>query len=69
MCYDNVFIIIVWDFIKNARKLQKLQLHVLQRITSIYPNEKSIEFQKLGLNPSIVATRKVKWCKFNHYFD
>ena len=34
MCSDNVFTIIVWDFIKIARKLQKLQ-----PITSIYPNE------------------------------
>ena len=32
---DIVFTIIVWDFIKLATKLQKLQL-----ITSIYPNEK-----------------------------
>ena len=44
MCSDNVFTIIVWDFIKIARKVQKLQL-----ITMIYLNEKSVKFQKLWL--------------------
>ena len=37
MFYDNVFTIIVWDFITNARKLQKLQLFPL-----LYPNQKPI---------------------------
>ena len=44
MCSDNVFAIIVWDFIKIAWKLQNLQL-----ITSVYPKEKSVKFQKLRL--------------------
>ena len=44
MCSDDVFAIIVWDFIKIAWKLQNVQL-----ITSIYPNEKSLKFQKLWL--------------------
>ena len=75
MCYDNVFSIIVWDFTKIDSKLQQLQ-----PFTSIYPNEKLEKFQNLWLfqnvfsypnhlNPSIVATRKVKWCMFYHYFD
>ena len=66
MCSDNVFSIIVWDFIKIVSKLQKLQ-----PFSPIYPNEKLIKFQQLlllqnvfsypyRLNPSIEATRKVK---------
>ena len=35
MCYDNVFSIFVWDFIKIDAKLQKLQF-----FSSIYSNEK-----------------------------
>ena len=35
MCSDNVFTIIMWDFIKIARKIQKFHL-----FSSIYPNEK-----------------------------
>ena len=42
MCSDNIFTIIVWDFIKLAKKHQKLQLFSL-----IYPNENSVTFQKL----------------------
>ena len=44
MCSDNVFTIIVWNFINIARKLQKLQ-----RFYSVYPNAKSVKFQKLRL--------------------
>ena len=75
MCSDNVFSITLWDFIKIDSKLQKLQ-----PFSSIYTNEQLVEFQKLWLlhnvfiyphrlTPSIVATRKVKWCMFYHYFD
>ena len=39
MCSDNVFTIIVLDFIKIAWKLQNLQL-----ITLIYLNVKSLKF-------------------------
>ena len=61
---------------KITRKLQKLQL-----IISIYPNEKSVICQKLWLlrnlgdapppqlNPSTVATSKVKWHNWYYYFD
>ena len=41
-CSNNVFTIIVWDFIKIATKLQKLQL-----FSSIYPSEKLVKFQKV----------------------
>ena len=74
-CSDNVFSIIVWDFIKIDKNIQKLQ-----PFPSIYPNEKWVKFLRLWLlqnvfsypyrpNPLIVATRKVKWCMFYHYFD
>ena len=66
-CSYNVFSIIVWDFIKIDTKLQKVTT-----FSSIYPNEKLVKFQKLWLhrlNPSIIATRNVKWCLFYHYFD
>ena len=70
MCSDNVCSIIMWDLIKIDSKLQKLQ-----PFSSIYPKEKLVNYQKLWLlqnvfsyphrlNPSIVATRKVKWCIF-----
>ena len=72
MCSDNVFSITVWDFIKIEQNLNSYNL--------LYPNEKLVQFQKLWLlqnvfsyphrlNSSIVATRKVKWCMFYHYFD
>ena len=63
MCSDIVFTMIVLDFINIARKLRKLPF-----ITSIYPNESSVNFQscdfcKFGvyphrLNPLIVETKK-----------
>ena len=40
MCPDNVFSIIVWDFIKNYSKLQKLQ-----PFSSIYPNAELVHFK------------------------
>ena len=63
ICSDNVFTIVVWDFITIARKLQKLQLitlilysifHpeyplLLSRFCLIYPNEKSVKSHKLWL--------------------
>ena len=66
ICSDDVFSIIVWDFIKIDSKLQKLQ-----PFSSIYPNEKLGKFQKLWLlknvfsypirlNPSIVVTAGIK---------
>ena len=66
MCSNNVFFIIMWDLIKIDSKLQKLQ-----PFSSIYPNEKLVQFSKLWLlpnvfryphllNPSIVVTRKLK---------
>ena len=63
MCSCNVFTIIVRDFIKNARKLQKLLF--VHNITSRKVSElsKVVNFAKLGcyphqINPSIAVTKK-----------
>ena len=51
MCSDNVFTIIVWEFIKIAWKLQKLEL-----FPPIYPHEKSVKFQSCDFCKAGVLT-------------
>ena len=60
MCSNNVFTIIVWDFIKIARKLQKLQITCITSIL-LYPNEKTVKGPRLYLCTQVPCLAVEKW--------